>query len=62
MTTKKRADRGIEDLEDQVLSDLLAAAISDKEEVDHEERPTLKSIPLASYPEPRTGKVGAVLG
>ena len=48
---KREAYQGIKNLEDQVLSDLLAAAIADEEEVDHEEMPILHSIPLASYPE-----------
>ena len=41
----------MESLEEQVTSDLLAAAVADDEEMDHEGIPTLHSIPLASYTE-----------
>ena len=36
---------------DQAVSDLLAALVEEEQEVDHEDRPTLQSVPVAGYPE-----------
>ena len=48
---RREAEVTVESLEEQVTSDLLAAAVADDEEMDHEGNPTLHSIPLASYRE-----------